>query len=86
VQRGVQPIEEINAALAIDQQRWRVLQNWRVVISRIEDGPHARVAAREDAARRLGVTRLEVEAKRELDHVPPGDPNRKAMEALLGPL
>lgn len=65
----------------VSLQRWRILQNWRVVISKIQEGPEAREAAREDAGRRLGVPLLE-EIKRIEESVPAGEPIRKAMEAL----
>ncbi len=63
-------------------QQWRILQNWRFVINHIEGGADVQEAASQDAARRLGVTSLADEVQRTLDRVPPGEPIRKAMEAL----
>ena len=78
----LQPATPISIVYYVHLQRWRVLQNWRIVISRIQDGPDARQAALEDAARRLGARSLADEIQREIDLVPPGEPIRKAMEAL----
>jgi hypothetical protein len=63
-------------------QQWRILQNWRFVINHIEDGADAQEAASRAAALRLGVTSLADDAQRTLERVPPGEPIRKAMEAL----
>jgi hypothetical protein len=62
-------------------QRWRILQNWRIVISGIEDGPDARQAALEDANRRLGAD-LRGQIQELQQRVPADEPIRKAMEAL----
>jgi hypothetical protein len=63
-------------------QRWRILENWNIVISKIEDGAPARQAAREDAKRRLGGVELDAEIKAEQKLIPPDDPLRKSIEAL----
>ena len=62
-------------------QRWRVLQNWRIVISKIQDGPPARQAALQDASSRLGGD-LPQEIEQLRGMVPPDDPLRKLMEIL----
>jgi hypothetical protein len=66
-------------------QRWRVLQNWRVVISRIEpeavNGAEARDRAHADAQRRLGQA-LVAEIAAEEHAVPVDTPLRKAMHAM----
>ena len=65
----------------VSLQRWRILQNWRIIIAAIKDGADARQAALQDAASRLGGPLVE-EILRIEDLVPPGDPIRKVMEAL----
>jgi hypothetical protein len=64
-------------------QRWRILEDWNVVISKIEDGQPARQAAREDAKRRLGGVDLDAEIKAEEKLIPADDPLRKSIEALM---
>jgi len=56
-------------------RRWRVLQNWSIVIGKIQGEPEAREAARADAARRLA-TRLADETERMEDVIPAGEPIR----------
>jgi hypothetical protein len=63
-------------------QRWRILQDWNIVISKIEDGPPARQAARADAKQRLGADLLD-EIKAQAALIPPDDPLRKSIEALM---
>ena len=63
-------------------QRWRILEDWHIVISKIEDGAPARQAAREDAKQRLGGVDLEAEIKAEEQLIPADDPLRKSIEAL----
>lgn len=63
-------------------QRWRILEDWHIVISKIEDGPPARQAAREDAKQRLGGVDLDAEIKAEEQLIPADDPLRKSIEAL----
>lgn len=69
----------------IHMQRWRVLQNWRVVISGIDggrlSGADARDRAYGDAKARLGQDLLN-EIKGEEQVVPPENPIRRAMEAI----
>jgi hypothetical protein len=69
----------------VRMQRWRVLQNWRVVISRIDggrlSGAEARDRAYVDAKTRLGQELL-AEVKSEEQLVPLDSPIRKAMEAI----
>ena|SRR5437867_2864214 len=65
----------------IHLQRWRILEDWRIVISKIEDGPAARQAGLADATRRLGASLLD-EIKAEAALIPPDDPLRKSIEAL----
>jgi hypothetical protein len=66
-------------------QRWRVLQNWRVVISGIGDAPprgaEARARAQADAKSRLG-QELVAEIRSEEQLVPADSGIRKAMEAI----
>jgi hypothetical protein len=56
-------------------QRWRVLQNWSIVIGKIQGDAEARQAARARAGKRLA-TRLGDEAKRMEDVIPAGEPIR----------
>lgn len=69
----------------VHMQRWRTLQNWRVIISRIDggrlSGADARERARVDAKQRLGQD-LVVEIAAEEASVPANDPIRKAMAAV----
>ena len=81
VMSGVKPSMPETTMYYAAMQRWRILQNWRIVISKIQDGADAREAARDDAANALEAP-LADEIKRMEDLVPPGDPLRKLMEAL----
>jgi hypothetical protein len=67
-------------------QRWRVLQNWSVVISMIDGGAaaggEARERAREGAKSLLGGRDLLAEINGEQALVPADHPIRKAMEAV----
>lgn len=57
----------------VEYQRWRIIQNWREVISRIEDGP-TRIDAK-DAALVNGKT-LKAAAEAAKNSIPPDDPLR----------
>ena len=61
-------------------QRWRVLQNWKIVLSHLA-GADALDAALKDAERRLGAS-LDAEIARELSFVPETEPLRRTMDAL----
>jgi len=67
-------------------QRWRVLQNWSVVISMIDGGAaaggEARKRARQGAKSLLGGQDLIAEIDSEQASVPANHPIRKAMEAI----
>lgn len=78
---SVKPSMPDSVVYYVALQRWRILQNWRVIISKIQDGHDAREAARDEAAKALGAP-LADEIKRVEDLVPPGDPLRKLMETL----
>jgi hypothetical protein len=71
--------------LYVHLQRWRVLQNWSVVISMIDggapSGAEARRRAREEAKSLLGAD-LIVEISAEQSLAPANHPIRKAMEAI----
>jgi hypothetical protein len=56
-------------------RRWRVFQNWSIVIGKIQGEPEAREAARGDRANRLA-THLADETKRMEDVIPAGEPIR----------
>ena len=82
---AVQPGTPESVIYYVHLQRWRVLQNWRVVISRIEpdaaNGAEARNRARTDAQQRLGQA-LVAEIASEENAVPVDNPLRKAMNAM----
>jgi hypothetical protein len=82
---AVQPGTPESVLYYVHLQRWRVLQNWRIVISGIEpaaaDGAEARNRARADAQQRLGQA-LVAEIDAEENAVPPDSPLRKAMNAM----
>jgi hypothetical protein len=82
---AVQPGTPESVIYYVHLQRWRVLQNWRVVISRIEpdaaNGAEARNRARADAQQRLGQD-LVAEIASEENAVPDDHPLRKAMNAM----
>jgi hypothetical protein len=82
----VDPATPETIVFYVHLQRWRVLQNWRVVISGIDggrlSGADARDRAHADAKVRLGQD-LIVEIKSEEQLVPADSPIRKAMEAIV---
>jgi hypothetical protein len=77
----VRPATSESILYYVALQRWRILQNWRIVIAAIKDGADARQDALQDAASRLGTPLVE-EIQRIEDLVPPGEPIRKVMETL----
>jgi len=84
---AAQPSTPESIVYYIHLQRWRVLQNWRIVISRIDpeaaNGADARARARNDANQRLGQDLLAAIAAEEAA-VPVDNPLRKAMDAMKG--
>jgi hypothetical protein len=81
VTTSLTPATTVSIVNYVHLQRWRILENWRIVISKIEDGPAARQTALADATRRLGGPLLD-EIKAESAMIPPDDPLRKSIEAL----
>jgi hypothetical protein len=83
---AAQPATPDAVIFYVHLQRWRVLQNWRVVISMIDGGAprgaEARTRAQDGAKTLLGGQSLLTEISSEEALVPANDPIRKAMEAL----
>lgn len=81
----VEPATPETVIFYVHLQRWRVLQNWRVVISGIDggrpSGADARDRAHAEARETLGQDLL-AEIKSEEQLVPADSPIRKAMEAI----
>jgi hypothetical protein len=82
-----EPVTPESIVSYIHLQRWRVLLNWYVVISRIDSGQpsgaDARNRARADAKAQLGQD-LNAEINGEEQLVPADSPIRKTMETLRG--
>jgi len=84
---AVAPGRPESSVYYVHLQRWRVLQNWKIIISRIDiDAPAPPVeavrAALADAKNRLGGMDLAQAIKDEENSVPVDNPLRKVMDAL----